>query len=150
MFFFFNAHTTTEMYTYGQTLSLHDALQIWVVVLGCDLVDFPARLGRNAQFNCPRKLDLPGAFEFGPSDCDTRCICETWVQPFFIGAGWGRSAEDQFEVGVGLDQLRKDRCVITGFCVLDMMSFVDRGRKRGVEGKGVAVRVAFGGRRFIK
>src|SRR3546814_902809 len=93
--------------------------------LGCDLVDCPAILGRNAQFNCPRKLDLPGAFEFGPSDCDTRCICETWVQPFFIGAGWGRSAEDQFDVGVGLDQLRKDRCVITGFCVRDMMSFVD-------------------------
>src|SRR3546814_15302528 len=35
------------------------------------------------------------------------------------------SAEDQFDVGVGLDQLRKDRCVITGFCVRDMMSFVD-------------------------
>src|SRR3546814_5688256 len=92
--------------------SFHQSFRVCVffgvVVLGYDLVDCPAILGRNAQFNCPRKLDLPGAFEFGPSDCDTRCICETWVQPFFIGAGWGRSAEDQFDVGVGLDQLRSE------------------------------------------
>src|SRR3546814_20631997 len=35
-FFFFNDTATTEIYTYGHTLSLHDALPIWVLVLRPD------------------------------------------------------------------------------------------------------------------
>src|SRR3546814_10048111 len=77
-------HVDMECICASLAHSFHQSFRVCVffgvVVLGCDLVDCPAILGRNAQFNCPRKLDLPGAFEFGPSDCDTRCICETWVR----------------------------------------------------------------------
>src|SRR3546814_15161079 len=32
-FFFFNVTATTEIYTYGHTLSLHDALPIWLAAI---------------------------------------------------------------------------------------------------------------------
>src|SRR3546814_5946886 len=49
-FFFFNDTATTEIYTYGHTLSLHDALPIWSasfsVPLAADSVSSRARFSR--------------------------------------------------------------------------------------------------------
>src|SRR3546814_16779300 len=44
MFVFFNGSATTEIYTDGHTLSLHDALPIWLVGVGLTLMGFcPSR-----------------------------------------------------------------------------------------------------------
>src|SRR3546814_17702122 len=62
---FFNVTATTEFYPYGPTLSLHDALPIWLRATASDLVG--AR---------PRPLPRPGRLRRGPrGPADARPAC---------------------------------------------------------------------------
>src|SRR3546814_18926855 len=50
--FFFKYTATTEIYTYGHTLSLHDALPIWGhFIFGAEYVDDKGVLDRNSRRN---------------------------------------------------------------------------------------------------
>src|SRR3546814_16953031 len=130
MVFFFNDTTTTEIYTYGHTLSLHDALPISPIF---------GQVAQRGHEVAVRRLVVD-------QDREGFRLVAPVLQPVeaVVGDQVGRIALDDAE-----PLLRDDVGVLIFALVVEHLPVVEAepgARKRDVWGKSVSVRLDLGGR----